>query len=783
MGHWAQRIRSRSAETITGLTAFMNPADVNDQGTVLAEVFPAGQEAYSLGGTTPPVWNLVNSWYLPNGDSSISQFTDHLGGTTVLWPEIDESVVAADTTNFVQAVANGPAEYAFRVATAAFPLTARVVRVALLIYGQSAYVQYSTPSFFGMRAGGNYYWPVSGNPTFLRNPAAVSIDFGEINPVTMLPWTPTDIRSFDAAGAYTLVMAAQQSPAAYRPWPTPFRVYAVQLQVSYQTVETRVAAAVYAKPFGTSAYSVGPYAFQSFGGIPTGSSWAKPASGDFTVLFRPPAYAFRRPELGNPISFAMNWSSSIIIPGPRPCSVPGVVSGRATFDFNGACLTIDFTDPALSARTSTLLLTKAGPSVSDDSLPYVVATSDGINHTPAIYNTQSVRMQFTSPSSGPYKIVKVLLDPRAASASLTVSVKRTSDNVQFGSTETLTPAQVKAEAPDVGTWRMILVALTTNATLVSGTRYYVELASADTTAPGLGWVTIMAGHSGLAAGAVTFGGTTDSAVVGGIALPDYDVPFRLSTPPSGPTGAAVAVANTTNAASAVSPVPGCVPAFIQALRVTWTSSVLGATFAAYEIQRRRSGATVWETFAALDTEATNSFIDYETPRGETTEYRIRSIRNDGAPSDWSTTAAVAAGLDGCDMLFVSNEAPFLNCAYTREPLQDYVFQEAARDELVQIYGSDDSVAFMEAEDAGITVGATLTVNFGRQPTRGDVVIYDPLRAVSRAALSYVCVLDHVGNRFFAHVQFGAAKWEEPGFRYHADVVVTEVTQTPTTAAP
>jgi hypothetical protein len=257
--------------------------------------------------------------------------------------------------------------------------------------------------------------------------------------------------------------------------------------------------------------------------------------------------------------------------------------------------------------------------------------------------------------------------------------------------------------------------------------------------------------------------------------------MKVIKPFAAPTGLQAQVVNTANNVAAS--IQSCVPTYIQAIQVSWSSTALGITFDHYEIQRQRVGTTDWFTIAAITPEGDTSFTDFETARGAAYQYRIRASRTDGVDSLWSAaTPGVTAQAVGCEMIFVSNEQPDLGCAFDYGQTTDYDFLAASRDQIIGIYGSNFQVAFMEAEDPGLQFPATITVNFGVQSAVDTVAIFGPIRTIARAPASYICVLDYLGNAYMAHLQVGAGHVVEPGHVYTCDVIVTEVTNTPSVAA-
>lgn len=763
LGVFAQRIRSRSAETINRLDAWLSPSTLDDQSLLLAEIMPGGSEV--------PSGALSVVTYQPNADVFRVGWTTNTGSTTNLWNAINESVSTPDYTDYVINPSTFLGQYDFHLNTAAFPSGARVLNVGVRFSAAS----YSGTSVMALSlrdvAGGLYFHPSGSTFTVVGLPQVFTVNLGEINPLTKLPWTPTDIRGFDTVGnLYGISFSSVASPNA--------AVYAAEMIVTYQTVENRVAAATHKKPVGANQQTTS-YQFQQFEGLPSGTTWSKPSTGDFTILYRMPNYAFPPATPGSP---SIPWLASLYGGAYKDCSVPGVMSTIPAVDSYGRVTSIDFSSVATRGRISGTILRTTAPAVSQDSLPYVL---DVIGLTlnplpfPDINSGQTLQQLFTAPQSATYGYFKMAINPNSATADLLVKVKRVSDNVQFGSTITVTAATAQAQAEDANGFRVLVLNMGSGAVLVNATQYYVELSSTDTSVSGKGWQAFALGSDDLAAGIATWNGTTDFVKIGATSYTNLDLGMVFGIPPAAPTGLTVSASNTTNHVPAA--LQSCVPSAIQAATVSWTATALGVLFDHYEVQRKvaTDPDSAFVQIAEIDTESSVSIVDYELARNVGHQYRIRVFRVDGVSSLFTANSStVTCASKGCEVIFVSNEAQGLGCAYDYEPTTDLTFLSASRDEIVQIYGSDFSVAFMECENVGLSFTRTVVASFGVLTGVPDVTIFQPIRDISRAAVSYVCVLDYVGNKWYAHVQVGAGHWTEPGHSFKADITVTELSNTP-----
>lgn len=766
-GPWAQRVRSRAAETINQLKTICDFASDTRADVLLGEIFTAGTE-------TSPTGSVSIAAYAPSADVTVGAgWAKESGVNTNLFQSIDEGSATPSDTDYIRISNVAAADYICRFGAAGFSATARVLGVKVLMRVMSSTSNGAIANVYIRHTPSSTDYAVVPGVFFATTVATwYTLDLGEINPKTGLPWTPTDIQGFGAAGALWAFKINSAGNGT-----TEFRVTCLEMQVTYRTVENRVAAASFLKPLGSLTAS-GAVTLNNFVALPAaGTTWAKPVSGDFTVLFRQPnAILYYGKQQRSPISIRYHGQESLALP-----PVPGLVSSSlgATYDSATGIVTGSFSG-TFSGWIVPLLLMTSAPAVSADSQPFHLV-SDATREK-FVTSGQTIIQQFTPSASASYAIIDILVSPLVAVLPLVIKIKRDSDNLQFGGTKTLTVAEAQATgtrqvAGSIPEFYRVTVVLPSSAALISGTKYYVEFTCADVSN---GWGVLLLGDSTLAGDAASFDATTAVPKLAGVAQNSFDIPVTVAQLPAAPTNLAAAIQATTpaNASALACGIPS-----VRTPRVTWTKTSLAASFLRYEIQRTEDAGVTWTTVVYISSaETVQSWTDVETMRGKPVQYRIRVVRTDGVASDWTAASAgVTPPAVGCEMIFSTNEDPTLLVAYNREPLQKYSMLAASRDELIEIYGADYAVAFMEAEDPGITVGARLTVNFGDDPPVDDVAIFDPLRAITRAATSYVCVTDFAGNRFYAHVQFTEGQWIEPGHEYHADSVITEIAGAPSIA--
>lgn len=222
-------------------------------------------------------------------------------------------------------------------------------------------------------------------------------------------------------------------------------------------------------------------------------------------------------------------------------------------------------------------------------------------------------------------------------------------------------------------------------------------------------------------------------------------------------------------------------------RVTWAATSLGALFDAYEIYRKDP---VGETqIADVTPESTTTFKDYEALRNVSTQYRMRVRRTDGAVSDYTTySPGVTAILATGRYVFVSNELAatrFVEANDLRP--RTYTFPERAQTH--EMYGRNGAVTFKALEDEGDEFDIQLvlaaqggTDGFVTVPVTPGRAVFEPLRLLSRASASYVCVLDSDGNRWYSSITLTQGTRLDPGQQYTASLHVRETASVPSTPA-
>lgn len=799
---WGQRIRSRSASLIDSIAALFQAADSSNTGnhTALIEIIPAGQEVPATGTAT-------TFTYLPNADNlvEVGWHRNTIPTQVNLYQNIDEGPPYNDA-DYVwhDGTVTGAPNPAYRIEfnSGAHSLTSRVTGITVEV--RTSDDNPGSSAVFNLAlhhsSGSTYYIAQPGFTTIGASFVTQTFNLGELNPKTFLPWTPQDVRDFDN-GTWTVQLEGSNSTVHPQ-------FSGVTLYVQALPLENRVAVGsvvVTGGAFVPIGNSIGRRTGQ-LQSYPSGTdNWSKPASGDFTLLFRQP-YLPTGFVLAQWMWCQGNWTvrwSSEIVPGSFGtsvlCPVPGVKSASGLLangiliDTTGVVTHFD-PDAFGNGRTVSMAMIKAtgSPQVDDDSITYCIGV-DGPNgnNTESIFFGHTWEQDVTPSSNQSFLLASVCVDPRSAVEDLEIRVKRRSDNVQFGGVATITADEARALPQQANGMRNITALLSSAASLVSGTQYYIEVSTTDLLSS-TGWRAFYLGSTLLAGagvgGSTTFGGGGDDLTKGGVDNTLWDGPFTLISQPAGPPSVTGTVSSIAFAASG----GPCVVDSYDAVDLVWPQTSLGATFLRYEIQRSEDAGITWVTIGYGTAETMPTFRDVEGIRGIASIYRVRAIRSDGAYSAWSTlTASLTPHLRGSEVLFTSNEAWQLTCAYNYEPENEFTFLAESSDVLTAMYGRNNLVAFMEAEDRGMTWPLKLSVNAVRNPLsrlcfpgpslRPGIPMFDPIRAISRAALSYVAVLDHYQERFFTHLQVKTGDIAQPNHKYFAKVQLTLVSDDPSIA--
>jgi hypothetical protein len=218
-------------------------------------------------------------------------------------------------------------------------------------------------------------------------------------------------------------------------------------------------------------------------------------------------------------------------------------------------------------------------------------------------------------------------------------------------------------------------------------------------------------------------------------------------------------------------------------------------FCAWEVERSDAVDPVWRRIAHVSDFNLRCVSDYEARINVESRYRVRLCRADGVCGDWTVSngfvrygpstvdsAPVQPGT-GCDgLLLTSNEAPQMTVAapyhFPQTPLEVFQFPEAEGVVVQRLHGRDYQVAFRPLERSGSRFQRTLMVNALSMPAERLDRGFSALQDLAWATLSYVCVLDMRGGRWFAAVIVPEGTVREANQVYLASIDVIETTDRP-----
>lgn len=200
--------------------------------------------------------------------------------------------------------------------------------------------------------------------------------------------------------------------------------------------------------------------------------------------------------------------------------------------------------------------------------------------------------------------------------------------------------------------------------------------------------------------------------------------------------------------------------------ITWTATTLGASFQAYYVQRQHPAG--WFDIAHITSEATVAFDDYEARYGVSESYRVQVQDILGIRSAASSPQSIT--LSASTYNFVSNESPAVNAELDPlYPLQATLPERLMVAPVVGRYGQRLS----RSTD---NLGEVLDLHHVLTGASGPA-LWRTLVTNLRAALSYICVLDPWGNRWFAGLAPSGVSLEFSSFG-ELDARLVEVTDTP-----
>lgn len=596
-----------------------------------------------------------------------------------------------------------------------------------------------------------------------------------VHPALLRSWLPDDLVAFATGGtaAAGWVVRPTNATSIYA------AIYSVNIQIDHVGSEVRKALA-----WITPANQVGLagwFQLQLFrpgsGGSPWPTGWLVSSGSRYLLAFR------RQTSAPGGLQLSVQALSGFDTQTPAP---NGWSRTKVTMLSNPQVpVLVTDIDDGRSWAPTIAVMNVFGEIAIADSQPYAV-----LEHDSAVYASIDFRQYFTTPASLPdpdFGLLRVTLgrtDP-SITASISFKVRRASDDVQFGSTVTITAAEFDTdpETPHqtgYALYRTLVRNLVTPATLATSTTYYLQAtSSADPLAP---WRiesarTVLPGDTPPAGiNDITAGGT-NGLIINGVSHPESDSCLILMTVP-------VAPANL----EAISQTPGAAPC-VWYQHITWDATSLGAGFDYYELQRMDRPLDLWQTIAHVTVESVTAFHDYEALYNYPVNWRIRVVRRDGAVSDWTTVTTATTASTCCGYVLTSNEYGGLTVWYDDVSDGDRETDLPQNATTRQFYDRDYQVTFYELENRGAVFKRTLLVAAERALNGTEETLYpglgtfEQLLSICRPSRvfnpPYVCVHElDTGDRWFASIQTPTVAHREPAGQYTATIEVTETTSTP-----
>jgi hypothetical protein len=186
--------------------------------------------------------------------------------------------------------------------------------------------------------------------------------------------------------------------------------------------------------------------------------------------------------------------------------------------------------------------------------------------------------------------------------------------------------------------------------------------------------------------------------------------------------------------------------------VTWTATALGGAFGYYSVERYNellvtNGVSTpgWQRIGKITTEATVTFDDYEGRFTVAESYRVQVYSNLGGPSVPVSASVLTKTVPaGQGWVVVSNENPAINQTIG----VDYGLQTGLPERVTTtpVAGRYGQRLFRSTD----IIGDSLNFNLKFTGSHGRA-LWSTFVTNMRSNLSYVCLLDYYGNRWFAGI--------------------------------
>lgn len=775
------RLPSTTAETIGALklSACVDPL-VRSSIPTLIDVIPEGSEITAL----PNLAQLV-----PNSDNVNTGWTTDAGSSSNLFQSIDEATDQWPGPASVGHIrAQAPAlEYACGVDASLFnggaAANGRIFWVAVqaILAANTGFRKLSVK----LLIDGVLYDPAGGATRDVHGYGAMqSFWWGEINPATGRPWTPSDIAQFDIQSDWG-IRVRSDGAATTSHYP---EVMALSLNVSYLNTENRVAVGVWNRPTDIGTSRLLNITTDTLRSMPSGAAnWSKPGTGNFLYYWR---QTVSPSQYGPAVADDVRWNglyqdlgpdgqpAGIVYPlqstGVSPPPAASIASQTIAHDQYGRPQDA-FVGTSRAAYG--LVLQTTAPADSVDSQPYRLDLADLV----AFRSTTGITGQrFVPASTQTFAGFRLpIIPPTTGTSTLTVSLFATG-GAQVGTSFTTTADVVRKIGANTSGVRYLTGNFPTTGALTGAVQYEIRLSVTGSD----DWI-VFAPDCSLGAG-TGFGGATSGAIINGTHTTTRDMSVTLiqaPNPPTGLTAALTSIATSTYVASQGLP-------NVRHVNVTWTipGAGLGSAFYRYELERQEDSGE-WRRVAHFYTSSTAAWVDREAPRQTTVGYRIRAVGKDGRVSTWATSGTVnpplsASSTNGLAVILTSNHNTGLEVVYFREQESSWLVLSSQNDEMVPIDGSDLQVVFMERNTRGVGWAVNIWVNQVALAGKGGQHVLTPLLNLIRPSadgtlpVPYVCVMDDQGTKIMGHVSIEDVPQMRPQHRYTAQLTVTPTNSVP-----
>jgi hypothetical protein len=223
---------------------------------------------------------------------------------------------------------------------------------------------------------------------------------------------------------------------------------------------------------------------------------------------------------------------------------------------------------------------------------------------------------------------------------------------------------------------------------------------------------------------------------------------------------------------------------IQYALASW-DAVVSSDFDHYEIQRRLDSVfSPWATIALLSDISQTQFADFECPLGAESLYRMRWVRGDGAPSDWTAVETATPEASACNWQLTSNHVDpglYVQGHVMDDPL---TWQFDVNRTTHPLFDDDDRVSFLGTEQRGpvIEIDEFLIAGGSDNPAQirglGNFAV---LLFFGFQPAPYTCVRDPDGNTYYAAVSVPEGRQSFAGTVYDGRLLIETLTTVPVPA--